>query len=474
MQNKMEFFQALRSISEQALLNFDEIVEVLQDVLFKVFHSKYDPDAELELKVDLESQEFLLINHSKEVVEDDIKLDDSEKAYEINLKDALKIKPDAQIGDLVSEPIDFNAYSRLVAGQVKQLLMQRIREKTKENIFERYKHLEKTLIQATPKKIAKFFVQFELNTDKKIKAFMPLKHRNPLQPLSVDSPIEVFIEEILPDAKDFQIIVSTAAKEIVENVFKKEIPEIADGIIEIKKIVRAAGFRSKVIVDTKNENIDALGSCVGPNGVRINNIVKSLFNERIDVIAYINDEVKLLTAAMSPSKVVSVNKKSFDEYVVVVPDRQYSLAIGKSGTNVRLAAEIVGKKVDLMNVETAKEKNIELLWNGNLSESQLGALERGESVQTNWNRSSNSRYGGSGFRINNDFEKEIFEFQDEIMNEETQIDDNPILEPKQNTKDLFSDEEIAKMQDDFLFDEELANFNDSVADFDDNNGKSKK
>ena len=431
-----EFFLAIESIANEEYIKDSELVNtLLENSISKVFHLKYDPDAQIELIIDKSKKNIQLINKNLSVVSDEDT--QFEPSFEIRLKDAKKIKKDIKIGDKITSEINWNIFTRTDVRQIFQLFKQGIREKKKNYIYDNFKDLKNQMVNAKLIGLTNSYAIFEING---IKAFMPPKLMNRNSKMIINKYYDVYVEDVLEESKDAQIIVSNSSIDIVKKAFFEEVPEIQEGIVEIVNIAREAGIRSKVAVRSTNPDVDSIGSCIGNNGIRINAVVEKLGGEKIDIIRYSDNLIEYICSAASPSKVVGVNIIN-DNYVqVIVPNKQYTLAIGKTGTNARLLCSLISKKVDLLSINKANDNNISFEWNGNIKPEEVERIEAGERFNSR-NNTTTSR-----FTMNNEqFENEVQLFEENITAEFENNFSNSNID--------FSDDDIAKMEAEFNLDE---------------------
>lgn len=283
---------------------------------------------------------------------------------DIQLKDALLIKKDVKIGDeIIFELEEPDGYGRMAAQTAKQVIIQKLREIEKETIFNEFKNQEGEVINGVVQRVEGRLVFVDL--DKAI-GILPLDEQIFGERYNVGSRIKVYVKEVRSGIKGTEIILSRKSEEIVKKIFLMEIPEVANGLVEIKNVAREAGSRSKIAIYTDSENIDPVGSCVGQRGVRIQTIINELGGEKVDIIEYSEDPAKFISNALAPAKIINIkidekNKKA----IVKVSADKLSLAIGKSGQNVRLAARLTGWKIDIIaqgdNEELVVSENNELI-----------------------------------------------------------------------------------------------------------------
>ncbi len=282
---------------------------------------------------------------------------------EISLAEAKEIDEDVELGDEVKLEVTPEQFGRIAAQAANQVLTQRIREAERNLVLNEFLDKKGTLITGIIQKVddRRNVIVNIGKTD----AIMPRKEQIPGEYYKPGNRIRVFVLNVKETTRLPQVIVSHGHAEIVRELFELEVPEIEDGIVEIKSISREAGYRTKIAVWSNDPEVDSVGACIGPRGSRIQTIVGELKNEKIDIVRYSQDPVEYIVNALSPARVVSVDIMADDEYaheaMVVVPDDQLSLAIGREGQNVRLAHKLTGWKIDIKSVsqmEQAETQNV--------------------------------------------------------------------------------------------------------------------
>ena len=275
------------------------------------------------------------------------------------LEDARKIKKDAKLGDLIELPLEAHEdFGRVAAQTAKQVIIQRIREAEREIMYEEYKDREGEVVSGTVQRIEGRNVFVDLGKSTGI--LFPSEQVEG-ENYRMGQHLKVYLVRVENDAKGPGILLSRTHPEMVRHLFALEVPEIAAGTVEIKAIAREAGSRTKIAVTANQDGIDPIGSCVGQKGTRVQAIIEELSGEKIDIIEWNEGTEKFIRAAMSPAKVVSVTLHETEEgkrAVVLVPEDQLSLAIGKRGQNVRLAAKLVGWRIDVEGTQAPKEEEI--------------------------------------------------------------------------------------------------------------------
>ena len=278
------------------------------------------------------------------------KVEDEEN--EISLKDAKEIDEDVELGDEVKLEVTPEQFGRIAAQAANQVLTQRIREAERNLVLNEFLDKKGTLITGIIQKVDER--RNVIVNIGKIDAIMPRKEQIPGEFYKPGNRIRVFVLNVKETTRLPQVIVSHAHPEIVRELFELEVPEIEDGIVEIKSISREAGYRTKIAVWSNDPEVDSVGACIGPRGARIQTIVSELKNEKIDIVRYSLDPVEYIVNSLSPARVVSVDIMADDEEaheaLVVVPDDQLSLAIGREGQNVRLAHKLTNWKIDIKSV----------------------------------------------------------------------------------------------------------------------------
>ena len=283
---------------------------------------------------------------------------------EISLAEAKEIDEDVELGDEVKLEVTPEQFGRIAAQAANQVLTQRIREAERNLVLNEFLDKKGTLITGIIQKVddRRNVIVNIGKTD----AIMPRKEQIPGEYYKPGNRIRVFVLNVKETTRLPQVIVSHGHAEIVRELFELEVPEIEDGIVEIKSISREAGYRTKIAVWSNDPEVDSVGACIGPRGSRIQTIVSELKNEKIDIVRYSEDPVEYIVNALSPARVVSVDIMADDEYaheaLVVVPDDQLSLAIGREGQNVRLAHKLTGWKIDIKSVsqmEQAENSNVQ-------------------------------------------------------------------------------------------------------------------
>ena len=335
-----EFFEALEELSIEKGINKNYILDAIETALLTAYKRNFNSQENVKIVID-EEKASIKVYSLREVVEEVF-----DPAIEIELSDARKIDKKANLGDIVEVEITPANFGRISAQTAKQVIVQKLREAEREIVFSEYSDRQGEIVSGIVQKVDKNIVIVDLG---RIEGIMTLNEQIPGEVYSVNDKIKAYVVEVQKNSKGVpQMIISRTHPGFVRRLFELEIPEIYEGLIEIKNIVREPGSRTKIAVYSKDMNIDPVGSCVGPRGIRIQNILNELKNEKIDVVEWSEDPVQYIASALSPATVLAVD---IDEEnmssKVVVPDNQLSLAIGKDGQNARLSAKLTGWKIDI-------------------------------------------------------------------------------------------------------------------------------
>ena len=326
---------AIQELEKEKGIKKDYLLDSIESALLTAYKRNYNSQENVKVVVDRETGASHLYS-VKEVVEHA-----ENPILQISLEEARKLDKEAQIGSTVDVELVPKNFGRIAAQTAKQVIIQKLREAEREIIYSEYSERKGEIVSGIIQKADQNIVVMDLG---KVEGVMPAKEQIPTEKYHVNDKIKGYILDVEKGAKGVpQVIISRACPEFVKKLFEFEIPEIYEGVIEIKAVSRDAGSRSKVAVYSPNENIDPVGSCVGQKGVRIQNIINELNGEKIDVIEWNADLSIYISSALLPAQVMAVDIDEENRIAqVIVPDDQLSLAIGKSGQNARLAAKLTG------------------------------------------------------------------------------------------------------------------------------------
>jgi len=334
--------QALKAITREKQLDQSIIIESLEAGLASAAKKKLGAETNIIASVDPETGE-MLVEQIKTVVDD---LDDED--LEISLEEAqIEFGDEVAVGDQVRWELPLDQFGRNAILVAKQILVQKVREAERAQIFEEYKDRVNTIIEGKVQQMERGNALINLG---RVEALLPHREQIRTEPLRQGSAVRTFIIEVLDNAKGPQIILSRSHPEFLKALFQQEVPEIQEGIVEIKAVAREPGTRSKIAVVSRDDRVDPIGSCVGMKGSRVQAVTHELKGERVDIVLWSPDPMQLISRALSPAEVNQVMlNEARGEATVVVTEDQLSKAIGKEGKNVRLAAKLTGWKIDLIS-----------------------------------------------------------------------------------------------------------------------------
>ncbi len=349
-----DFFKALDELETEKNIDKDVFIQTLETALTSAYKKMYGEAKSAMVKLYPERNTIKIYSYKTVVAEPE----DLDK--EISLADARELKKSYKVGDIVAVEESTKDFGRIAAQTAKQVVMQKLREMERQNAISELASKEDELLTTVVKRIDGDNVYVQIagtNTE----GVMMKNDQIPGDKFNIGDKVKVYVKKIKDSFHGPQIQVSRSNIGFVRKLFELEIPEIASGEVKIKNIARDPGNRAKVAVYTERPNIDAIGACVGNRGIRINTIVNELNGEKIDLVEYSSDPLEYIARALSPAKVLSVETNdSLNMSQVIVPDDKLSLAIGRSGQNVRLAAKLTGWKIDVKPESFLKPANTEV------------------------------------------------------------------------------------------------------------------
>jgi transcription termination/antitermination protein NusA len=345
-------YQFIEQVSREKGIDPGVVVSAVEDAIVVATRKHYKSTENLQAGLDKESGAITawavkMVVESPEQVED--------PSLQITLKDAQKIDENAEVGGEIRLYKQTDVLGRIAAQLAKQVIFQKVREAERDTVFNEYSGRAGEIINATVKRIEGPDLIMDIG---KTEARMPRKDQSRLESFSVGERARVVLSRVEKAAKGPAVVVSRAAPELVASLFQSEVPEIYDGTVVIKAIAREAGERTKIAVMSKDKDVDCVGACVGMKGMRVQSIIRELHGEKIDIIEYNEDIVTFAEKALQPAKVsrVTIIDPAEKHLEVVVDDTQLSLAIGKKGQNVRLAAKLLGWKIDIKSEEEKRQE----------------------------------------------------------------------------------------------------------------------
>ncbi len=338
----------------------DVLVEALEAAVLSAANKKYRNTRDLEAHFNNDIGEV-------EVFEFVTVVEEVENSYqEIDQNEAREIDPDVEIGDSLGMKMDASNFSRIAAQTAKQVIIQKVREAEREGVFNEFKDRVGELVNGIVRRYERGDLVVDLG---RTEALLPHREQVPRENYRQGDRVRAYISDVRMATKGPQIILSRTHPGLLIELFSMEVPEVAEGIVEIKAVAREPGSRAKIAVASNDPDVDPIGACVGMRGARVQNVVSELRGEKIDIINWTPDIARFACSALSPAEVTRVYVDSEMEALeVIVPDDQLSLAIGKKGQNVRLAAKLTGWKIDIMSETRAAEAELEELTGGNRTE----------------------------------------------------------------------------------------------------------
>ena len=346
----MEFIEALHELEKGRGISAEILFEAIEAALISAYKKNFGSLQNVRVLIDRSTGEFKVYARKTvvEIVED--------ARTQVGMEDARKLDPNYQLEDIVEYEVTPRDFGRIAAQTAKQVVVQRIREAERGMIYDEYVNREGDIVTGVVQRYEQKNVIVDLG---KVEAVLPAQEQIPGEVYQSFERIKTYVVEVKKTTKGPQIMLSRTHPGLIKRLFELEVPEIHDGIVEIKGVSREAGARSKIAVYSRDPNVDPVGACVGPKGARVQTIVTELKGEKIDIVNYSTDPQEFVANALSPAKVVGVYPKLNEKVaIVVVPDYQLSLAIGKEGQNARLAAKLTGWKIDIKSESQASTLNI--------------------------------------------------------------------------------------------------------------------
>lgn len=334
-----EFLNALRDLEKEKGIDMDTLLEAIEAALLSAYKRNFGSAQNARVHIDRSTGDFKVF--AQRTVVEEVE----DPRLEISLVEAQKIDPRYEVGDIVEDEVTPSDFGRIAAQTAKQVVMQRIREAERNIIYEEFANREGDIVTGIVQRVEQKNVLIELG---KTEAILAPSEQIPGESYTPGTRLKTYIVEVRKTTKGPQIFVSRTHPGLLKRLFELEVPELQEGIVELMAIAREAGQRSKVAVYSRDENVDPVGACVGPKGMRVQAIVNELRGEKIDIVKWDSDPSKYIANSLSPAKVIGVEIWEDEKIArVIVPDYQLSLAIGKEGQNARLAAKLTGWKIDI-------------------------------------------------------------------------------------------------------------------------------
>ena len=338
MKNK-EFFNALRDLQESKNLDQDYIINAFETALTAACRKALGQGS-AEVRLRPEDNTIRIFANLNVVAE----VEDDEK--EISLEDAKAINPKYKVGDVVSRELEVKEFNRIAVQTIKQVMTQKIKEAERQEMLTNVAEKEGNLVTGTIKRIDGDNIYVDINGT--LEGLLTSRDCLPTDSFRVGERVKVYVRHFKNEVKSSILQVTRANPGFVKKLFELEVPELTNGAISIVNIVREVGMRTKIAIKAEDPNLDAVGACIGNKGMRINNIIQELHGEKIDIVLYSDDPAQYISNALSPATVLDVElDESTKSAKVLVPENKLSLAIGRAGHNVRLAAKLTGWKLDV-------------------------------------------------------------------------------------------------------------------------------
>jgi N utilization substance protein A len=345
-------YQSIELLSQEKSIDPAIVVGAVEEAIALATRKFYKTQENMRGELNKETGEITAYIY-KTVVADDEPIEDP--LNQITLTEAKELAPEVEVGSEIRLYRDTSPLGRIAAQLAKQVIFQKVREAERDTVFQEYAHREKEVLNATVKRLEGQDIIYDLG---KAEARCPKREQSRLEQFSIGERVRVVLLKVDRAAKGPQVIVSRAAPELVSNLFQSEVPEIYDSTVVIRAIAREAGERTKIAVQSRDKDVDPVGACVGMKGMRVQSIIRELHGEKIDIIEFSDEITTFAEKALQPAKVsrVSISDLTDKQLEVIVDDTQLSLAIGKKGQNVRLAAKLLGWKIDIKSEEEKRQE----------------------------------------------------------------------------------------------------------------------
>ena len=345
-----ELLSAIEYLSKEKGVTADVICDSLEAVLITAYKKEYDGNPNATVRLDRLTGDYSIVSPKTVVAEV------ADEENEISLEDARAIDKGYEEGDEILVDVTPKNFGRIAAQAAKQVMIQRLREAERNIVYDEFYGRTDDIITGIIQRIEQKNVYIDLG---KAEAVLPYSEQIPTEEYTVGQRIKCYVVEVRNSPKGAQIQLSRTHPGLLKRLFELEVPEIYDGVVELHSVAREPGKRSKIAVYSRDPNVDCVGACVGPKGARVQNIVMELQNEKIDIVKWDEDPAVYIANALSPAQVVSVTiDEDAKSSVVVVPDYQLSLAIGKAGQNARLAAKLTNWKIDIKSESQSEDGDV--------------------------------------------------------------------------------------------------------------------
>ena len=377
------FLEALDELEKEKGILKEELLETIETALLAAYKKNYGEKDNVKVTINRNSGDVKV--YSQRLIVENVENPEEE----ISLQDAISVKKRAKLGDILDLEINAESFKRNAIQNAKQIVVQKVRECEKRNIFNKFKEIENSIVSANVRKTdEKGNLYVDING---LEAIVPAKELSPVDVFRQGDRIKIYIGAVEESTKFTKTFVSRKSEELLRGLLELEVPEIYEEIIEIRNIAREAGSRSKVAVYSNDENLDVKGACIGRNGMRIQNIIDELCGEKIDIVLWNEDITEFVKNALNPAEVLSVEiieegEENMKVARVLVAENQLSLAIGKKGQNSRLAARLCGVKIDIHTEPSEVEENREFQEKSAFGDSldEIGSIEKSDNLQDDY------------------------------------------------------------------------------------------
>ncbi|MDO4582132.1 MAG: transcription termination factor NusA [Bacillota bacterium] len=343
----VEFIEALKDLEKERGIEMDVLLEAIEAALISAYKKHFGSSQNVRVEINKNNGDIHVF-YRKEVVEEV-----EDEHIEMSLAEAQQYDPDFEVGDVFESEVTPRSFGRIAAQTAKHVVVQRIREAERNMVYDQYATRRDDIVTASVLRVEGRNVFIDLG---KTEALLAPSEQIPRENYRAGDRFKVYILEVRKTTKGPQIMVSRTHPGLLKRLFEREVPEIHDGTVEIRSVVREPGWRSKVAVWSNNDNVDPVGACVGAKGMRVQSIVNELAGEKIEIVRWDEDPAIYVSNALAPAKAISVEIDEDEKFTrVVVPDFQLSLAIGKEGQNARLAARLTGWKIDIKSESQMEE-----------------------------------------------------------------------------------------------------------------------
>lgn len=336
-----EFIRAVEELEKEKGISKDALIDAIESALVSAYKKNYSNSQNVRVNINKTTGDIDVFMRKIVVTDEEV----MDEYGELTLDEAHEIDPSYKLGDVIENKVTPRDFGRIAAQTAKQVVVQRIREAERGQIYDEFSNRQGEIVTGTVQRLSNDTVFINIG---KAEGILSVNEQVRGEKYAVNSRLKVYIMDVKKTTKGPQVYLSRSHPGLVKRLFELEVPEIRDGVVEIKSISREAGSRTKMAVYTSDPDVDPVGACVGPRGTRVQSVVDELFDEKIDIISWSDKPEELVRSALSPAKTekVFINEEE-QSATVVVPDFQLSLAIGKEGQNVRLAAKLCGWKIDI-------------------------------------------------------------------------------------------------------------------------------